>query len=138
MAAVVALIRMAAQGSGSAFLDGAHGPPLVAGESMGLSISRAVLTEDIRHLKAAQGSHPLLGLGNLSDGLIEGGGDLGQIEPAHMQIDSGCCGGSMAQKKLDMVERCSGFNQMGGKAVSQRMHAGRFGDAGLFLGFVEE
>ena len=61
VAAVVALIRMAAQGSGSAFLDGAHGPPLVAGESMGLSINRAVLTEDIRHLKAARGSHPLLG-----------------------------------------------------------------------------
>jgi hypothetical protein len=37
-----------------------------------------------------------------------------------------------------MVETRSGFNQMGGKAVPQRMHAGRFYDAGLFLCFVEE
>ncbi len=138
MAAVVALIRMAAQGSGSAFFDGAHGPPLVAGQPMGFSISRAVLTEDVRHLKAARGSHPLSGLGTLSDGLIKGGGDLGQIEPAHMQIDGGGCRGPVAQKQLDMVERRSGFNQVGGKAVPQGMHAGRFGDAGLFLGFVEE
>ena len=138
VAAVVALILMAAQGSGAAFLDGAHDPPLVAGQPMGFSISRAVLTEDIRHLEAARGSHPLSGLGNLSDGLIQGGGDLGQIEPAHMQIDGGRCRGSMTQKQLDMVERRSGFNQMGGEAVPQGMHAGRFGDAGLFLGFVEE
>ena len=137
MAAVVALICMAAQGSGSAFLDGAHGPPLVAGQSMGLSISRTVLTEDIRHLKADRGSHPFSGLGKRSDGLIEGGGNLGQIEPTHMQIDGGGCGGSMAQKQLDMVETRSCFNQMGGKAVPQGMDAGRFGDVGLFLGFVE-
>jgi hypothetical protein len=52
MAAVVALIFMAAEGSGSAYLDGAHDPPLVAGQPMGFSISRAVLTEDFRHLQA--------------------------------------------------------------------------------------
>ena len=117
MAAVVALILMAAQGRGSAFLDGAHDPPLVAGQPMGFSISRAGLTEDIRHLDAARGSHPLSGLGNQSDGLIEGRGDLGQIEPAHMQIDGGGCGRSMAQKHLDMMEARSCLNQVGGETV---------------------
>ena len=111
---------------------------VIAGQPMGFSISRAVLTEDFRHLKAARCSHPLSGLRNLLDCFIEGRCDLGQIQPAHMQIDGGRCRGSVAQKQLDMVETRSGFNQMGGKAVPQRMHAGRFCDAGLFLCFVEE
>ena len=110
MAAMVALILMAAQGGGSAYLDGAHDPQMMAGQPMGFSIRRAVLTEDIRHLRATRGSHPLLGLGNLRDGLIEGRGDLGQIEPTDMQIDGGRCGRPVAQKQLDMVETRSGFN----------------------------
>jgi hypothetical protein len=60
MAAVVALILMTAKNSGSAYLDGAHDPQMVAGQSMGFSIRRAVLTEDVRHLKTARCSHPLL------------------------------------------------------------------------------
>jgi hypothetical protein len=52
MAALVALIFMASQESGSADLDGAHDPQLIAGQPMGFSISRAVLTEDLRHLQA--------------------------------------------------------------------------------------
>jgi len=138
MTAVVALIPMAAKHSGSAYLDGAHDPPMVAGQPMGFSISRAVLTEDFRHLKAARCSHPLSGLRSLLDCFIERRCDLGQIQPAHMQIDGGRCRGPVAKKQLNMVETGSGFNQVGGKAVPQRMHARRFGDAGLFLCFVEE
>ena len=55
-----------------------------------------------------------------------------------MQIDSSRGRGSVAQKQLDMVEARSGFNQVGGKTVPQGMHAGRFGDAGLSFGLVEE
>jgi hypothetical protein len=138
MTTVVALIPMAAKGSGSAYLDGAHDPQRIAGQPMGFSISRAVLTENFRHLKAARCSHPLSGLRNLLDCFIERRYDLGQIQPAHMQIDSGCCRGSVAKKQLDMVETRSSFNEMGGKAVPQHMHACRFCDAGLFLCFVEE
>lgn len=98
MAAVVARILMAAQGSGSATLDGAPGPPLVAGQPMGFSISRAVLMEDIRRLEAARGSPPLSGLRKRLGCSIEGTCALGQIEPAHRQIDGGRCGGSMARK----------------------------------------
>ena len=58
MTALVALIFMAAQGSGSAALDGPHDPPVNAGQPVGLSISRAVLTEDIRHLQPTRGWHP--------------------------------------------------------------------------------
>jgi hypothetical protein len=58
MTALVALILMAAQGSGSADLNGPHDPQVIAGQPMGLSISRAVLTEDIRHLQPTRGSHP--------------------------------------------------------------------------------
>jgi len=54
MAAVVALILMPAEDSGSAYLDGVHGPPIIAGQPMGFSICRAVLTEDVRHLKATR------------------------------------------------------------------------------------
>jgi len=96
MAAVVALILMASQGSGSAYLEGAHDPQGMAGQPMGLSIRRAVLTEDFRYFPAARGSHPFFGLRNLSDGFIEGRGNRGQIQPAHLQIDGGRCGGSMA------------------------------------------
>jgi hypothetical protein len=54
MAAVVALILVAAKDGCSADLDGVHGPPIIAGQPMGFSIRRAVLTEDVRHLKAAR------------------------------------------------------------------------------------
>ena len=77
VAAVIALILMAAQGSGSAYLDGAHDPQMIAGQPMGFSICRAVLTEDVRHLKAARVSHPLSGLRNLFYCFIEGTYDLG-------------------------------------------------------------
>jgi hypothetical protein len=114
---VVALILMAAQGSGSAYLDGAHDPQMIAGQPMEFSISRAVLTEDLRHLKATRGLHPLSGLGNRLGGSIKGTDDLGQVQPTDMQIDGGRGGRSMAQKHLDMVETCSRFNQVGGEAV---------------------
>jgi hypothetical protein len=65
MAAVVAFILMAAKDSGSAYLDGAHDPQMIAGQPMGYSIRRAVLTEDVRHFKAARCSHPLSGLRSL-------------------------------------------------------------------------
>ena len=77
MAAVVALIPMAAQECGSAYLDGAHDPQMIARQPMGFSISRAVLTENIRNLKATRGSHPLSGLRNRFGCSIDGAGDLG-------------------------------------------------------------
>jgi hypothetical protein len=117
MAAVVALILMAAKDCGSANLDGAHDPQMVAGQPMGFSIRRAVLTEDVRHLRAARCSHPLSGLRSLLCCSIEGTYDLRQVQPADMQVDSGCCGGSVAEQKLDMVETRSRFNQVGRKAV---------------------
>ncbi len=76
MTAVVALIPMAAKGSGSAYLDGAHDPQMIAGQMMGFSIRRAVLTEDVRHFKAARCSHPFSGLRNLFYCFIEGTYDL--------------------------------------------------------------
>ncbi len=138
MAAGVALILMAAESSGSAPLDGAQGPQMSEGQPMGLSISRAVLTEDFRHLRTSRGTHRLWDLGNGSDAFIERRGDLGQVQPTHMQIDGRRSGGFMTQKQLDMVETRSGFNQMSGKAVPQGMHAGRFGDPGPFFGLIEE
>lgn len=117
MAAVVALILMATQDSGSAYLDGAHNPQIIAGQPMGFSIGRAVLTENIRNLKAARGSHPLCGLRNLLGCSIEGTDDLGQVQPTDMQIDSGRCGRSVAQKHLDMMETRSRLNQVGGETV---------------------
>src|SRR5271157_6301213 len=50
-----------------------------------------------------------------------------------MQVDSGRCGRPVAQKKLDMMETCACFNQMGGKAMPQRMHAGRLCNAGTLF-----
>jgi len=117
MAAVVALILMATKDSGSAYLDGAHDPPIIAGQPMGFSIRRAVLTEDVRNLKAARCSHPLSGLRNLFGCSVEGTYDLGQVQPTDMQIDGGRCGRSMTQKQLDMMEARSRFNEMGRKAV---------------------
>lgn len=114
---MIALILMAAKDSGSAHLDGAHDPPIIAGQPMGFSICRAVLTKDVRHLKAARCSHPLSGLRSLLCCSIEGTYDLRQVQPADMQIDGGRCGGPVAEKKLDMVETRSRFNQMGRKAV---------------------
>jgi hypothetical protein len=117
MAAVVALVLMAAKGSGSAYLDGAHDPQMITGQLMGFSIRRTVLTEDVRHLKAARCSHPLSGLRNLFCWSIEWTYDLGQVHPADMQVDGGRCGGPVAEKKLNVVETRSRFNEVGGKAV---------------------
>ena len=91
---------------------------MIAGQPMGVSIGRAVLTEDLRNLKAARGSHPLWGLRNRFGCSIEGTDDLGQVQPTDMQIDGGRCGRSVAQKHLDMMEARSRFNQVGGEAVS--------------------
>ena len=117
MAAVVALIFVASQDRGSADLDGTHDPQMIAGQPMGFSIGRAVLTENIRNLKATRGSHPPSGLRNRFGFSIEGTDDLGQVQPTDMQIDSGRCGGSVAQKQLDMMEARSRFNQVCGEAV---------------------
>ena len=84
---------------------------------MGLSIGRAVLTENIRNLKAARWSHPFPGLRNRWGCSIEGTDDLGQVQPTDMQIDGGRGGRSVAQKHLDMVEARSPFNEVGGEAV---------------------
>ena len=92
MAAVIALILMAAKDSGPAYLDGAYNPQMIAGQPMGFSINRPVLTEDVRHLKAARVSHPLIGLRNLFYCFIEGTYDLRQVQPTDMQIDGGRCG----------------------------------------------
>jgi len=117
MAAVVALILMAAKDRGPAHLDGVHGPPIIAGQPMRFSICRAVLTEDVRHLKAARCSHPLSGLRSLFGCSIEGAYDLGQVQPTDMQIDGGRCGRPVSQQQLNMVEARSRFNQVGGEAV---------------------
>ena len=117
MTTVVALIFMTTQDRGPAYLDGAHDPQMIAGQPMGFSISRAVLTENIRNLKATRCSHPLSGLRNRFVCSIEGTDDLGQVQPTDMQIDGGRCGRSVAQKHLDMMEARSRFNQVGGEAV---------------------
>jgi len=117
MTAMVALIFMAAEDRGSAYLDGAHDPQLIAGQPMGFSIGRAVLTENLRNLKATRCSHPLSGLRHLFGCSIEGTDDLGQVQPTDMQIDGGRCGRSVAKKHLDMMEARSRFNQVGGEAV---------------------
>ena len=126
MAAVVALILMAAEDRGSAYLDGAHDPPIIAGQPMGFSICRAVLTEDVRHLKAARCSHPLSGLRSLFCCSIEGTYDLRQVQPADMQVDGGRCRGSVPQEKLDMMETRSRFNQMGSKGMPEGMRTNMF------------
>ncbi len=84
---------------------------------MGLSIGRAVLTEDLRNLKTTRGSHLSAGLRNRLGCSIEGTDDLGQVQPTDMQIDGGHCGGSVAQKQLDMMEARSRLNQVGGEAM---------------------
>jgi hypothetical protein len=117
MTAVVALIPMAAQDRSSAYLDGAHNSQILSGQPMGLSIGRAVLTEDFPNLRATRGSHPLGGLRNRFGCSIERTDDLSQIHPTDVQIDGGRCGRSVAQKHLDMMKTRSCFNQVGGEAV---------------------
>jgi hypothetical protein len=92
MAAVVILIFMAAKDRGSADLDGAHDSQSIAGQPMGFPIGRAVLTEDLRNLKATGGSHPRSELRNRFGCSIEGTDDLGQVQPTDMEIDGGRCG----------------------------------------------
>jgi hypothetical protein len=117
MAAMITLVLMAAKDRGSADLDGAHDTQMVAGQPMGFSIRRTVLTEDVRHFKTARCSHPLSGLRSLFCCLIEGTYNLGQVQPTDMQINCGRCGRPVAKQKLDMVEARSRFNQMDRKAV---------------------
>ena len=84
---------------------------------MGFSIRRAVVTEDVRHLKPTRRSHLLPGLRSLVGYSIEGTYNLGQVQPADMQIDGGRCRRPVAKKQLDMVEARSRFNEVGGKTV---------------------
>jgi hypothetical protein len=50
MTAVVALIDMASQQSGSAPLNGLHGPELIVGEAVGFSVVVSVLTKEVGYL----------------------------------------------------------------------------------------
>ena len=84
---------------------------------MGFAIGRAVLTEDLRNLKATRRSHPLSGLRNGFGRSVEGTDDLGQVQPTDMEVDGGRGGRSVAQKHLDMMEARSRFNQVGREAV---------------------
>ncbi len=109
---------------------------VLAGLSTLLALVQPILYREVVNdvagvfLSKKPASHPLDGLRNLFGGFIEGTCDLGQIQTTDMEIDGGRCRGSVTEKQLDMVETRSCLNQMGGKAVSQRMHAGRFGNAG--------
>src|SRR4030043_452851 len=100
---------------------------------MGDSIGRAVLTEDLRHLRATRGSHLSAGLRNRLGCSVERTDDLGQVQPTDMQIDGGRCGRSVAKKHLDMMEARSRFNQVGSKGMPQCMDAYRFRDAGTLF-----
>jgi hypothetical protein len=108
---------MAAKDRGSAYLDGAHDPQMVAGQPMGFSIRRAVLTENVRNLGAARCSHLLPGLRIFFGLFIKGTRNLGQVKPTDMQIYCGRYRRPVSQKQLDMVEARSSFDQVGGKAV---------------------
>ena len=90
---------------------------MIAGQPIGFSINRAVLTEDVRHLKAARCSHPFSGLRSLVGRSVKGTRNLSQVQPTDMQIDGGRCGGPVAEKQLDVVEARSRFNEMGRKTV---------------------
>jgi len=63
MSAVVALVLMTTQGSCSAELDGVHDPQMIAGQLLGFSIRKAVLTENVRNLQARGCSHPVYEVG---------------------------------------------------------------------------
>ena len=52
-----ALVFMSAQLRGSAYFDGTHCPKVSKGQAMGLPISRAMVTKDIRHLDPARSLH---------------------------------------------------------------------------------
>ena len=135
VAAVIAFILMPAQDRGPACLDGAHDPPIIPAQPVCFSVRRAVLTEDVRNLKAARCSHPLAGLRRLVGCSIERTYNLGQVQTTDMQIDGGRCGRSVTKKQLDMVEARSRFYEVGGKAMPQGMNAYRFCDAGtLYCG----
>jgi hypothetical protein len=84
---------------------------------MGFSIRRAVLTENVRNLKPTRRSHELSGLRSLVGYSIEGTYNLGQVQPADMQIDGGRCRRPVSQKQLHMVEARSRFYEVGGKAM---------------------
>jgi hypothetical protein len=84
---------------------------------MGRSIRRTVPAEDVRHLKPTRRSHELFGLRSLVGYSIEGAYNLGQVQPADMQIDGGRCRRPVSQQQLNMMEACSRFYEVGGKAV---------------------
>ena len=54
---VVTFLLMTAKQRGSTCLNGRHSPSLIAGHSMGFSVVRAVLAEDIRHFDADRCTH---------------------------------------------------------------------------------
>jgi hypothetical protein len=54
---IVALIPMPAKRRGPTVLNGFHGPSLIIGQPMSLSVRRAVLAKDIRHFDAMRRPH---------------------------------------------------------------------------------
>ena len=133
MAALVAFVLMIAKNGSSTDLDGLHDPQMIAGQLVGFSIDRPVPAKDLRHFQAGRCAHSRLQML-----FIERTGDSGQIQSADMEIDGCCRGRPVPQKQLDMVETCSGLNQMGGKTVPQGVYTGRFDDAGQLFCFLKE
>src|SRR4051794_20786033 len=128
--ALGAALDMAAERRGAARLDRAHDAPFGAAEMAGvyLAIRLAVAAEDIRYLERGHGwsasvwrrcrqLQPVELAGRVAD---HGGCDLGITCRGRQML--------MAEQHLDRADIGAGFEQMGGKAVAQRMDAHRLSE----------
>src|SRR4051794_40166695 len=125
-----AALDMAAERRGAARLDCAHDAPFSAAEMAGvpLAIRLAVAAEYIRHLERGH---------DRPASVWRRCHDVQPVERADRVTDRGRCDLGitcrgrqmlMAEQHLDRADIGAGFEQMGGKAVTQRMDAHRLSE----------
>src|SRR3954469_18523162 len=128
--ALRAALDMAAERRGAACLDRTHDAPFGAAEMAGvlLAVRLAVAAEDVRHLERGHDRpasvwrrfRQLQPVERADRAADRGGCDLGITRRGRQML--------MAEQHLDRADIGAGFEQMGGKAVAQRMHAHRLSE----------
>lgn len=116
--ALVTSFHVAAQGRGTAMLNGPHDPPVAYRQAVSLPVRRAVGAEDLAQVWLA--GHLLLPGQRVCQVSwpIPGTGQPGQVAVGNVEVDGGGLQTAMAKQAPDVGDVGTPIQQVGRKAVA--------------------
>ena len=130
-AAGPAALDMAAERGGPAQFDRGHHAALDASEVavVSLNVGRAMAAEDIRHLQVGGMARPSAGRHHLQAQAIERALRLRDRRRGNLRVARSGRQVAVSEQHLDDADVDTALEQMGGEAVSQRVHADLLGQS---------